>query len=49
LKSEHSEDTQPKLATALKLLLWAQSELDKKKIRYSKLTDLASGKVNDAK
>jgi hypothetical protein len=49
LKSEHSENTQPKVATALKLLLWAQSELDKKKIRYAKITDLSSGTLTEPK
>jgi hypothetical protein len=37
------------VATALKLLLWAQSELDKKRIRYSKISDLAAGKVDESK
>jgi len=49
LRSEHSENTQPKVATALKLLMWAQSELDKKRIRYPKIGDLAAGKVDDLK
>ncbi|XP_014668754.1 PREDICTED: glucose-induced degradation protein 8 homolog [Priapulus caudatus] len=33
----------PKLASLLKLLLWAQSELDAKKVKYPKMTDLANG------
>jgi hypothetical protein len=49
LRSEHSENTQPKAATALKLLLWAQSELDKKRIRYTRITDLTTGKMDESK
>lgn len=49
LKAEHAEYTQPKMATALKLLLWAQGELDKKGIRYNRMTDLATGRTEDSK
>jgi len=31
------------------LLLWAQDELDKKKVKYPKMTDLAKGAIEDAK
>lgn len=33
LRAEHAECTQPKLASLLKLMLWAQHELEKKGIR----------------
>lgn len=49
LKAEHAEHTQPRLATVLKLLLWAQGELDKKGIRYNRMTDLATGRTEDSK
>ena len=49
LKAQHAESTQPKMAAILKLLLWAQSELDKKRVRYPKMTDLATGKIEESK
>ncbi len=49
LKSEHAEQTQPKLAIALKALLWSQGELDKKRIRYNRMVDLATGRTEDSK
>lgn len=42
-------DATPKLANLLKLLLWAQEELDKKKIKYPKMTDIASGTIEAPK
>lgn len=39
-------DSTPKLANLLKLLLWAQEELDKKKVKYPKLVDLAKGDID---
>ncbi|XP_014767645.1 glucose-induced degradation protein 8-A homolog [Octopus bimaculoides] len=39
-------DSTPKLANLLKLLLWAQEELDKKKVKYPKLVDLAKGEID---
>ena len=39
----------PKLANLLKLLLWAQDELDAKKVKYPKMVDLAKGTIEDAK
>jgi len=47
LKMENQDSTTPKLANLLKLLLWAQDELDKKKIKYPKMTDLARGLIED--
>jgi len=49
LKMENQDSTTPKLANLLKLLLWAQDELDKKKVKYPKMTDLAKGAIEDAK
>ena len=49
LKAEHSDNTQPKLAIGLKLVLWAQNELDKKRIRYNRMVDLSTGKIEDSK
>lgn len=42
-------DATPKLANLLKLLLWAQEELDKKKIKYPKMTDIANGTIEAPK
>jgi len=49
LKAEHSDNTQPKLALGLKIVLWAQNELDKKCIRYNRMVDLSTGKIEDSK
>ncbi|KAI3357479.1 hypothetical protein L3Q82_015897 [Scortum barcoo] len=43
LDYENREST-PKLAKLLKLLLWAQNELDQKKVKYPKMTDLSTVK-----
>ena len=48
LEIENREST-PKLANLLKLLLWAQDELDNKKVKYPKMTDLARGEIEEAK
>nr|XP_020468245.1 glucose-induced degradation protein 8 homolog [Monopterus albus] len=45
---ENREST-PKLAKLLKLLLWAQNELDQKKVKYPKMTDLSKGTIEDPK
>ena len=42
-------DATPKLANLLKLLLWSQEEIDKKKIKYPRMTDIASGTIDDPK
>ena len=34
LKAEHSESSQSQLAVSLRLSLWAQEELDRKRVRY---------------
>ena len=48
LKAEHADCVQPKLASLLKQLLWAQSELERKGIRFNKMTDLANAKLKDS-
>ncbi|CAB1329902.1 unnamed protein product [Coregonus sp. 'balchen'] len=48
LDHENREST-PKLAKLLKLLLWAQNELDQKKVKYPKMTDLSKGTIEDPK
>ncbi len=48
LEMSNREST-PKLASLLKLLLWSQNELDKKKVKYPKMMDLAKGSVEDSK
>ena len=42
-------DATPKLANLMKLLLWSQEELDKKKIRYPKMTEIATGTIEALK
>merc|ERR1719348_252239 len=42
LRAEHAESTQSKLGVMLKRLLWAQDELDKKRVRYPHMS-LATG------
>ncbi|XP_076306780.1 GID complex subunit 8 homolog protein Houki isoform X1 [Tachypleus tridentatus] len=49
LEMENRASTTPKLADLLKLLLWGQEELDKKKIKYPRMTDLARGVIEDPK
>jgi len=49
LKAEHSDNIQPKLAIGLKLVLWAQNELDKKQVRYNRMVDLSTGRTEDSK
>lgn len=39
----------PELAGLLKMLLWSQDELDKRKVKYPHMTDIAQGKVDDPK
>ncbi|XP_062897434.1 glucose-induced degradation protein 8 homolog isoform X1 [Mobula hypostoma] len=48
LDYENREST-PKLAKLLKLLLWAQNELDHKKVKYPKMTDLSKGTIEEPK
>jgi len=51
LETQHQE-TMPKLAGVVKLLLWTQNELDRKHVKYPKMTDIAEGTIkshSDAK
>lgn len=45
LKTEHCENTSPRIINLLKLILWAQAELDKKNINYPKMTELATATI----
>jgi len=38
-----------KLAYLLKFILWAQDELDKKKVKYPRMVDLATATIDDPK
>lgn len=48
LRAEHAESTQSKLGVMLKRLLWAQDELDKKRVRYPHMS-LATGQIEEPK
>ena len=48
LEMENRESA-PKLANLLKLLMWTQGELDSKKVKYPKMSDLAKGEIDDLK
>ena len=41
-QSGEGEPPKPKLVSLIKLLLWTQSELDKKKIKFTRISDLTS-------
>lgn len=41
-----NQETSPKLAGLLKLLLWEQQELDKKKVKFPHMTDLGTGQID---
>uniref|UniRef100_A0A182VVD2 CTLH domain-containing protein n=1 Tax=Anopheles minimus TaxID=112268 RepID=A0A182VVD2_9DIPT len=45
LKTEQQEQSSPRMINILKLILWAQTELDKKTVKYPKMKDLASGTI----
>lgn len=40
-----NQETTPKLASLLKLLLWEQQELDKKKVKFPHMTDIGKGQI----
>ena len=48
LMAEHADSTQSKLAVSLKMLLWAQDELDKKRVRYPHM-QLSTGQIEEPK
>lgn len=41
-QSGEGEAIKPKLVSLIKLLLWTQNELDKKKVKYTRISDLTS-------
>ncbi|XP_054274198.1 glucose-induced degradation protein 8-A homolog [Macrosteles quadrilineatus] len=45
LKIELQEPTTPRLYNLMKLILWAQDELEKKKVKYARMTDLGSATI----
>jgi len=49
LLAADNKESSPKLVGLLKLLLWAQDELDSKKVKFPRLTDLARGTLEDPK
>lgn len=46
LKMEHQEQSSPRMINVLKLILWAQAELDKKNVKYPKMSDLATAAID---
>lgn len=49
LKMEHHENTSPRIINLLKLILWAQSELDKRALGYPKMKELDTGRLTEPK
>lgn len=49
LKIENRESTTPRLSDLLKTILWSQSELEKKRIRFPRLSDLANAVITSPK
>jgi len=47
LEFQH-QDTTPKLAGVIKLLLWSQNELDKKHAKYPKMVDIPNGTIQSS-
>uniref|UniRef100_A0A0K8TTV3 Putative lish motif-containing protein n=1 Tax=Tabanus bromius TaxID=304241 RepID=A0A0K8TTV3_TABBR len=45
LKMEHQEESSPKILYLLKMILWAQSQLDSRDINYPKMKDLATALI----
>uniref|UniRef100_A0A182N0M9 CTLH domain-containing protein n=1 Tax=Anopheles dirus TaxID=7168 RepID=A0A182N0M9_9DIPT len=45
LKIEQQEQSSPRMINILKLILWGQTELDKKNVKYPKMLDLASATI----
>lgn len=46
LRTEHCENTSPRIISLLKMILWAQNELDKKNITYPKMNELATATID---
>lgn len=49
MKIENQDATSPKLSTLLKLILWAQDKLDRKKMKYPRMSDLGSATIEQTK
>ncbi|KAK3924398.1 Glucose-induced degradation protein 8-B-like protein [Frankliniella fusca] len=49
LKTEHLESTSPRLSNLLKLILWAQDELDKRKVKYPAMTNIGNALIEGPK
>ena len=49
LKAQNQEETTPLLVELLKLLLWAQDQLTKKKVKFPLMTDLIKGQIENSK
>lgn len=49
LKTEHLESTSPRLSNLLKLILWAQDELDKRKVKYPAMTNVGNALIEGPK
>ncbi|XKL62251.1 hypothetical protein PGB90_002084 [Kerria lacca] len=45
LKMEQVESPVPKLFNLMKIILWAQDELDKKKVKYPHMTDIGTATI----
>lgn len=45
LKEDNSENTVPRIINLLKMILWAQGELDQKSVNYPKMTDLSTARI----
>jgi len=48
LKLENQKETTPQLTKLLKLILWSQEQLDRRKVSYPKMTDLATANIEEA-
>lgn len=46
LKTEYHESPEPKLYSLLKLILWAQDELTKKKVKFPRMVDLGTTEID---
>ncbi|PRD26998.1 UNVERIFIED_CONTAM: Glucose-induced degradation protein 8-like protein [Trichonephila clavipes] len=49
LEMENRDSTTPKIATLMRVMLWIQEELEKKKVKYPKMTDIANGIIEEPK
>jgi len=49
LGAENPDASVSRLAYLLKFILWAQEELDKKKVRYPKMSELGTALIEDSK